>query len=115
METIHVKFDKLTAMASECTNSGPGFNCSKFQDSPEEMNLIPSQQDLDDLVDPLYEEYYAPRSLEVSNNSAANTHDNENTSSTSSITVENNDAPQIIPSSEKKSTRILESILGNSL
>ncbi|GJR76489.1 retrovirus-related pol polyprotein from transposon TNT 1-94 [Tanacetum coccineum] len=27
METIHVKFDELTAMASECNNSGPGLNC----------------------------------------------------------------------------------------
>ncbi|GJY01997.1 retrovirus-related pol polyprotein from transposon TNT 1-94 [Tanacetum coccineum] len=105
METIHVKFDELTAMASECTNSGPGFNCLNFQDSSEEMNEIPSQQDLDDLVGPLYEEYYAPTSSEVSNNSAANTLDNENTSSTSSITVENSDASQIIPSSEEQTTQ----------
>ncbi|GKA11313.1 retrovirus-related pol polyprotein from transposon TNT 1-94 [Tanacetum coccineum] len=27
METIHVKFDELTAMAFECNNSGPGLNC----------------------------------------------------------------------------------------
>ncbi|GKG56119.1 hypothetical protein Tco_0577194, partial [Tanacetum coccineum] len=44
METIHVKFDELTAMASECNNSGP-----------------------------------------VSDNSAANTLDNEDIPSSSSI------------------------------
>ncbi|GKG00176.1 retrovirus-related pol polyprotein from transposon TNT 1-94, partial [Tanacetum coccineum] len=55
METIHVKFDELTAMASECNNSGPDVNCLSFQDSSEEMNDIPSQQDLDNLFGPLYE------------------------------------------------------------
>nr|GEW66980.1 copia protein [Tanacetum cinerariifolium] len=59
METIHVKFDELTAMASECSNSGPTLNCSNFQDSSDDMNEIPSQQDLDNLFGPLYEEYYA--------------------------------------------------------
>ncbi|GKB58550.1 putative ribonuclease H-like domain-containing protein [Tanacetum coccineum] len=48
------KFDKLTAMAFECNNSGPGVNCLNFQDSSEEMNDIPSQQDLDNLFGPLY-------------------------------------------------------------
>ncbi|GKC59931.1 hypothetical protein Tco_1087529 [Tanacetum coccineum] len=54
METIHVKFDELTAMASKCNNSGPG---------------------------------------QVSDNSAANTLDNEDTPSSSSIIVEDHDAP----------------------
>ncbi|GJS26451.1 retrovirus-related pol polyprotein from transposon TNT 1-94 [Tanacetum coccineum] len=53
METIHVKFDELTTMASECNNSGPGLNCSNFQDSSEELNEIPSPQDLDNLFGPL--------------------------------------------------------------
>ncbi|GJS13010.1 retrovirus-related pol polyprotein from transposon TNT 1-94 [Tanacetum coccineum] len=47
METIHVKFDELTTMASEFNNSGPGLNCSKFQDSLEELNEIPSKEDFD--------------------------------------------------------------------
>ncbi|GKD84620.1 hypothetical protein Tco_1355774, partial [Tanacetum coccineum] len=49
METIHVKFDELSAMASECNNSGPGFNCLNFHDSSEELNAIPSKEDLDNL------------------------------------------------------------------
>ncbi|GKG15790.1 hypothetical protein Tco_0358113, partial [Tanacetum coccineum] len=52
MEAIHVKFDELTAMAFECNNSGPDVNCLNFQDSSEEMNDIPSQQDLDNLFGP---------------------------------------------------------------
>ncbi|GKE76097.1 hypothetical protein Tco_1542217 [Tanacetum coccineum] len=52
------------------------------------MNEMPSQQDLDNLFSPLYKEYYVPRTSEVSNNFAANTHDDEDTPSPSSIFVE---------------------------
>ncbi|GJW84706.1 retrovirus-related pol polyprotein from transposon TNT 1-94 [Tanacetum coccineum] len=101
IETIHVKFDELTIMASECNNSGPSVNCLNFQDSSKEMNDIPSQQDLDNLFGPLYKEYYVPRAPKVSNNSAANTLDTEDTPSSSSIIVEDSDAPQIVTSSEE--------------
>ncbi|GJR48405.1 hypothetical protein Tco_1316508 [Tanacetum coccineum] len=76
METIHVKFDELTAMASKCNNSGPSVNYLNFQDSSEEMNEMPSQQDFDNLF-VLY------------------------TMSSSSIIVEDNDAPQIVTSSKE--------------
>ncbi|GKD07658.1 retrovirus-related pol polyprotein from transposon TNT 1-94 [Tanacetum coccineum] len=36
METIHVKFDELTAMASECNNLEPKMNCVNFNDSSED-------------------------------------------------------------------------------
>ncbi|GJZ42141.1 retrovirus-related pol polyprotein from transposon TNT 1-94, partial [Tanacetum coccineum] len=49
---------------------------------------IPSQQDLDNLFGPLYEEYYASIASEVLNNSAANTLDVDDTPSPSSIIVE---------------------------
>ncbi|GJY41696.1 retrovirus-related pol polyprotein from transposon TNT 1-94 [Tanacetum coccineum] len=71
MEMMHVKFDELTAMASKCNNSEPGINITNFQDSS---------------------------SPEVSDNSAVNTLDNENTSSSSSIVVEEDEAPQIVSS-----------------
>nr|GEY33758.1 hypothetical protein [Tanacetum cinerariifolium] len=80
--------------------AGLGVICLNFQDSSEEMNDIPSQQDLDNLSGPLYAEYYAPRTLEVSENSVANTLDNEDTLSSSSIIVEDNDASQMVTSSE---------------
>ncbi|GJX92036.1 hypothetical protein Tco_0345362, partial [Tanacetum coccineum] len=102
MEIIHVKFDELTTTASECNNSGPDVNCSNFQDSSKEMNYIPSQQELDNLLGPLYEEYYTPRTLEVLDNSATNSLDNEDTPSSSSIIVKDNDALQIVTSSEEK-------------
>ncbi|GJW86568.1 retrovirus-related pol polyprotein from transposon TNT 1-94 [Tanacetum coccineum] len=101
METIHVKFDDLTAMAFKCNNSGPGFNCSNFQDSSKDSNAIPLKEDLDNLFRPLYEEYYETRSPEVSDNSTTNTIDNEDTPSLSSIIVEDNEAPQIVSSSEE--------------
>ncbi|GKC74754.1 retrovirus-related pol polyprotein from transposon TNT 1-94 [Tanacetum coccineum] len=69
METIHVKFDELTTMASECNNSGPGFNCSNFQDSLEDSQSVPSKEDLDNLFGPLYEEYYVTIIPKVSVNS----------------------------------------------
>ncbi|GKC24109.1 retrovirus-related pol polyprotein from transposon TNT 1-94, partial [Tanacetum coccineum] len=105
METIHVKFDEPTSMASKCNNSGPGLNCSNFQDSSEEMNEIPSQQDLDNLFGPLYEEYYVPSTFDLTNNSAANTLDDEDTSSPSLIIVKDSDASQIVTSSDEPITQ----------
>ncbi|GJZ22296.1 retrovirus-related pol polyprotein from transposon TNT 1-94 [Tanacetum coccineum] len=54
---------------------------TNFQDSSEDSQSVPLKTDLDNLFGPLYEEYYATSSPEVSENSAANTLDNENTSS----------------------------------
>ncbi|GJS98868.1 putative ribonuclease H-like domain-containing protein [Tanacetum coccineum] len=102
METIHVKFDELTAMASECNNSGPGFNCSNFQDSLKDSQSVPSKEDLDNLFGPLYGEYYATRTPEVSNDFTANTLDNGDTPSSSSIIVEENEVPQVVTSSEEQ-------------
>ncbi|GKA93683.1 hypothetical protein Tco_0815669 [Tanacetum coccineum] len=93
-------------MASECNNSGhpPAqtrrlfslsstalsfllaiTNCSNFQNLSDNVNETSSQQDLDNLFGPLYEEYYASRTPEVLDNSATNTLDNEDTPSSSSI------------------------------
>ncbi|GJS46656.1 retrovirus-related pol polyprotein from transposon TNT 1-94 [Tanacetum coccineum] len=47
-------------------------------------------------------EYYATSSPEVSDNSAPNTLDNEHTSSSSSIVVEKDEAPQIVSSSAEQ-------------
>nr|GEW69991.1 hypothetical protein [Tanacetum cinerariifolium] len=101
IETIHVKFDELTTMGSECNNLGPGLNCSNFQDSLKEMNEMPSKEDLDNLFGHLYEEYYETRTSEVSDNYATNTLDNKDTSSSSSIIVEDHEAPQLVSSSDE--------------
>ncbi|GJW69886.1 retrovirus-related pol polyprotein from transposon TNT 1-94 [Tanacetum coccineum] len=102
METIHVKFDELTAIASECNNLESRTNCMNSQDSLEASQSVPSKTDLDNLFGPLYDEYYPTSSTEVSNNSAANTPNNENTSSSSSIIVEKDEAPKIVCSSEEQ-------------
>ncbi|GJT30021.1 hypothetical protein Tco_0910296 [Tanacetum coccineum] len=96
METIHVKFDELTAMASECNNLEPGMNYMNFHNSSEDSQSIPSKSDLDNLFGPLYEEYYKMSSQEVSDDSAANTTDNDHTSSSSSIIVDQDDAPPVV-------------------
>ncbi|GJS24835.1 integrase, catalytic region, zinc finger, CCHC-type containing protein [Tanacetum coccineum] len=98
METIHVKFDELTDMASACNNLEPRMNCMNFQDSLEDSQSISSKSDLDNLFGPLYEEYYATSSQEVLDNSAANTLDNTHTSPSSSIVVEEDRTPQIVSS-----------------
>nr|GEW51441.1 retrovirus-related Pol polyprotein from transposon TNT 1-94 [Tanacetum cinerariifolium] len=63
MEMIHVKFDELAAMSSECKNLEPKMNCANFNDSSEDSQSVPSTSDLDNLFGPMYEEYYATRSL----------------------------------------------------
>ncbi|GJR85849.1 retrovirus-related pol polyprotein from transposon TNT 1-94 [Tanacetum coccineum] len=102
METNHVKFDELTAMASECNNLEPRMNCANFNDSSKDSQSVPSTSDLDNLFGPMYEEYYVSSSQEVSDNSAANTLDNDHTSSSSSIVVDQDDAPPIVVSSEEQ-------------
>ncbi|GJW62852.1 hypothetical protein Tco_0112187 [Tanacetum coccineum] len=57
---------------------------------------------LDNLFGPLYEEYYSTSPPEASNNFAAHTLDNENTSSSWSNVVEEDEAPQIVSSSTEQ-------------
>nr|GEW77132.1 putative ribonuclease H-like domain-containing protein [Tanacetum cinerariifolium] len=85
----------LSPMRPKADN-GPGLNCLNFQESSEELNEIPLKEDLDNLFGPRYEEYYATRTSEVLDNSTANTLDNEDTPLSSSIIVEDHDAPQIV-------------------
>nr|GFB05471.1 hypothetical protein [Tanacetum cinerariifolium] len=101
METIHVKFDELITMASECNNLGPGFNYLNIPDSLVGSQSVPSKVDLDSLFGSLYEEYFASRSSDVFNNSAANTLDKEDTLSSSLTVIEENDVPPQVPSSEE--------------
>ncbi|GJY75765.1 retrovirus-related pol polyprotein from transposon TNT 1-94 [Tanacetum coccineum] len=79
MEMIHVKFDELTAMASECNNLEPGINYPNFNNSSEDSLSIPSKSNLYNLFGPLYEEYYATSLQEVSDDSAVNIIDNDRT------------------------------------
>ncbi|GJR56134.1 retrovirus-related pol polyprotein from transposon TNT 1-94 [Tanacetum coccineum] len=116
METIHVKFDELTAMASECNNSEPGLNRLNFQDSSEESTQTPTEADLDELFGPLYIEYYAGRNQEVSNDFAApDISNNEDTPSSSTIIVDDNEAPPIVSTSKELTSPITNDITDESI
>ncbi|GJT02917.1 retrovirus-related pol polyprotein from transposon TNT 1-94 [Tanacetum coccineum] len=102
------------------TNDHDDLGKMKLKADIEELKEIPSQQDLDNLFGLLYEEYYVPSTFEVSNNSAANTLDDEDTPSPSSIIVEDSDAPQIGTSSkepiiQESSTLVLETQSGEQI
>ncbi|GKE81834.1 putative ribonuclease H-like domain-containing protein [Tanacetum coccineum] len=77
----------------ECRNHTLVEAARTMLDSSDEMDETPTHQDLYNLFGPLYEEYYAPRTPKVSDNSTANTLDNEDTPLSSSILVDDNDAP----------------------
>ncbi|GKA59754.1 hypothetical protein Tco_0759067 [Tanacetum coccineum] len=80
METIHVKFEELTARASKYNNSRSRQNCLNFQDSSEDSNETPSKEDLDNLFGPPY------------------------TPSSSLVIIEDNECPQIVSSLEEPLT-----------
>ncbi|GJR92878.1 retrovirus-related pol polyprotein from transposon TNT 1-94 [Tanacetum coccineum] len=97
METIHVKFDELTAMASEHNCLEPETNSFHDNDSSANDTSIPSKKDFGNLFSPMYEEYFEKRSPEVSINSVAQTTpNNQDTPSSSSIIVEDNEAPPLL-------------------
>ncbi|GKA29281.1 retrovirus-related pol polyprotein from transposon TNT 1-94 [Tanacetum coccineum] len=95
-------YSRYTCNGFRCNNLELGINITNFQDSSEDSQSMPSKIYLDNFFGPLFEEYYAASSPEVSDNSAKNTLDNENTSSSSSIFVEEDEAPQIVSSSAKQ-------------
>ncbi|GJU87050.1 copia protein [Tanacetum coccineum] len=107
METIHVKFDELTAMASKHDSLEPDFQRFINDDSSAKSMNIPSKEDLDNLFRPMYEEYFEKRSSDTSINSAAQqVHNHEDSPSTSSIVVEEHEAPPIVTTSEEQTSPI---------
>ncbi|GJV28764.1 hypothetical protein Tco_1568602 [Tanacetum coccineum] len=93
MKTIHVKFDELTTMASEHDCLEPVFQ--RFN--------TPSKEDLDNLFGPMYGEYFEKRSFDTPINSAAQlTQFHKNSPSTSSIIVDEHEAPPIETTSDEQ-------------
>ncbi|GJY01547.1 retrovirus-related pol polyprotein from transposon TNT 1-94 [Tanacetum coccineum] len=102
MESIHVKFDELTTMASEHGCLEPESTRFNVEDLSVELNQTPSKEDLDDLFGPLYEEYYVERQPEVSTNFAAPTAlKNKDTPSLSTIIIDDNEDPPLVSTSEE--------------
>ncbi|GJS66094.1 retrovirus-related pol polyprotein from transposon TNT 1-94 [Tanacetum coccineum] len=71
METIHVKFDELTAMASEHDCLEPELQRFINHNSSAETMNTPSKEDLDNLFGPMYEEYFEKKFSDTPINSAA--------------------------------------------
>nr|GEX20347.1 hypothetical protein [Tanacetum cinerariifolium] len=95
METIHVKFDELTAMASEHGSLEPVSQRFLNDDSLVESMNTPSKKDLDNLFRPMYDEYFEKKSFDMHINYAAQqVHNQGDSSSTSSI---DNEAHEPLP------------------
>ncbi|GKF27706.1 hypothetical protein Tco_0094048 [Tanacetum coccineum] len=88
METIHVKFDELTAMASEHECLKPVIQQFNNNTSSADTMNTPSKEDLENLFGPMFEEYFEKRSFDTPINSAAQpTQFHKDSTSTSSIIV----------------------------
>ncbi|GJR10198.1 integrase, catalytic region, zinc finger, CCHC-type containing protein [Tanacetum coccineum] len=107
METIHVKFDELTAMASEHDCLEPVFQ--RFNNNTSSANTMntPSKEDLDNLFGPMFEEYFKKRSFDTPINYAAQpTQFHKDSPSTSSIIVDEHEAPPIENTSDEQTSPI---------
>ncbi|GJV81482.1 retrovirus-related pol polyprotein from transposon TNT 1-94 [Tanacetum coccineum] len=107
METIHVKFDELTAMASEHDCLEPDLQRFNNQNSSDDLTNTPSKEDLDNLFGPMFEDYFEQKSSDTTINSAAQlTHDQEDSPSTSSIIVDTHEAPPVVTTSDEQTSPI---------
>ncbi|GJV67811.1 retrovirus-related pol polyprotein from transposon TNT 1-94 [Tanacetum coccineum] len=107
METIHVKFDELTAMASEHDCLEPELQRFINHNSSAETMNTPSKEDLDNLFGPMYEEYFEKKFSNTPINSAVQpTQIHEDPPSTSSIIVDEHEAPPIVTTSDEQTSPI---------
>ncbi|GKA86962.1 hypothetical protein Tco_0808673, partial [Tanacetum coccineum] len=107
METIHVKFDELTAMASEHDCLEPELQRFINHNSSAEIMNTPSKEYLDNLFGPMYEEYFKKKFSETPINSVAQpTQIHEDSPSTSSIIVDEHEAPPIVTTSDEQTSPI---------
>ncbi|GJV20976.1 hypothetical protein Tco_1369996 [Tanacetum coccineum] len=101
--TIHVKFDEIITMDFKRNNLEPDSNHMIFKDPSAEPYQVPLKEDLDELLVPLYEEYFKGKTPNVttSDNFAApdTPHD---TSSSTTILVDADIAPHIMSTSIEK-------------
>ncbi|GJW77664.1 retrovirus-related pol polyprotein from transposon TNT 1-94 [Tanacetum coccineum] len=90
MKTIHVKFNELTAMASEHDSLEPVSQRFINDDLSVESMNTPSKEDLDNSFGPMYEEYFEKRTSEVFINFAAQQVHNHGDSSLTSLIIDGN-------------------------
>ncbi|GJU42264.1 retrovirus-related pol polyprotein from transposon TNT 1-94 [Tanacetum coccineum] len=65
METIHVKFDELTTMASEHDCLEPDLQRFNNPNSSDDLMNTPSKEDLDNLFGPMFEDYFERKSSDT--------------------------------------------------
>ncbi|GJT03825.1 copia protein [Tanacetum coccineum] len=107
METIHVKFDELTAMASEHDCLEPDLQRFNNPNSSDDLMNTPSKEDLDNLFGLMFEDYFERKSSDTTINSAAQpSHDQEVSPSTSSIIVDTHEAPPVVTTSDEQTSPI---------
>ncbi|GKB41928.1 hypothetical protein Tco_0886870 [Tanacetum coccineum] len=107
METIHVKFDELIAMASEHDCLEPELQRFINHNSSAETMNTPSKEDLDNLFGLMYEEYFEMKFSDTPINSAAQPIQiHEDSPSTSSIIVDEHEAPPIVTTSDEQTSPI---------
>ncbi|GJU75098.1 retrovirus-related pol polyprotein from transposon TNT 1-94 [Tanacetum coccineum] len=107
METIHVKFDELTAMASEHDCLEPDLQRFNNPNSSDDLMNTPSKEDLDNLFGLMFEDYFEQKSSDTTINSAAQpTHDQEDSPSTSLIIVDTHEAPHVVTTSDEQNSPI---------
>ncbi|GJZ19811.1 retrovirus-related pol polyprotein from transposon TNT 1-94 [Tanacetum coccineum] len=107
METIHVKFDELTSMASKHDCLEPELQRFINHNSSAETTNTPSKEDLDNLFGPMYEEYFEKKFSDIPINSAAQpTQIHEDSPSTSSIIVDEHEALPIVTASDEQTSPI---------
>nr|GFB87726.1 hypothetical protein [Tanacetum cinerariifolium] len=107
METIHAKFDELTAMASEHDCLELELQRFKNHNSSAEPLNTPSKEDLDNLFGLMFEEYFGKKSSDTPITFTAQpTQLHEDSPSTFSITIEEHEAPLIKTTSNEQTSPI---------
>ncbi|GJU46977.1 retrovirus-related pol polyprotein from transposon TNT 1-94 [Tanacetum coccineum] len=107
METIHVKFHELIAMASEHDCLEPELQRFHNHNSSVEPMHTPSKEDLDNLFSLMFEEYYEQKSSYTPIYSAAHlTQVHKDSSSTSAIIIDTHEAPLVVTTSNEQTSPI---------
>nr|GEW70421.1 Gag-Pol polyprotein [Tanacetum cinerariifolium] len=107
METIHVKFDELTTVASKHDCLEPELQRFNNHNSSVEPMNTPSKKDLDNLFGLMFEEYFGKKSSDTPINSATQpTQLHEDSPSTSLITIDEHEASPIETISDEQTSPI---------
>ncbi|GJU34107.1 retrovirus-related pol polyprotein from transposon TNT 1-94 [Tanacetum coccineum] len=102
-----IRFDELTAMASEHDCLEPELQRFNNDNSSVETMNTPSKEDLDNLFGPMFEEYFEKKFSNTPINFAAQpTQFHEDSTSTSSIIVDEHEAPPIVTTSDEQTSPI---------